>query len=140
MEDWIKEERSPSKGNDGHAEKVAKEKQWILNWCTKIQFRTIRSVCTFLSYYSWPNHVYSFRIVQPNITLISKAFRHQFIIPEFQDFAKEIEEIYWKCKDNTNGKVISNDQNSLIRLAYFHFLGGFLYSPTETNEPQLLGR
>ncbi|XP_066258951.1 glutaminase kidney isoform, mitochondrial isoform X2 [Euwallacea similis] len=44
-------------------------------------------------------------IVTPNIGLISRAFRRQFIIPEFQDFCKDIEEIYWKCKDNTNGKV-----------------------------------
>nr|CAI5866241.1 unnamed protein product [Callosobruchus analis] len=39
--------------------------------------------------------------------LISTAFRHQFIIPEFQEFSKEIEEIYWKCKDNDCGMVAS---------------------------------
>ncbi|XP_066158122.1 glutaminase liver isoform, mitochondrial isoform X2 [Euwallacea fornicatus] len=44
-------------------------------------------------------------IITPNIGLISRAFRRQFIIPEFHDFCKDIEEIYWKCKDNTNGKV-----------------------------------
>ncbi|XP_017769989.1 PREDICTED: glutaminase kidney isoform, mitochondrial isoform X2 [Nicrophorus vespilloides] len=46
-------------------------------------------------------------IVSQNIGIISRAFRHQFIIPEFQSFSKEIEEIYWKCKDNTDGKVAS---------------------------------
>ncbi|KAH1023318.1 glutaminase kidney isoform, mitochondrial isoform X1 [Dendroctonus ponderosae] len=46
-------------------------------------------------------------IIAPNIGLISRAFRRQFIIPEFQDFCKDIEEIYWKCKDNTKGKVAS---------------------------------
>ncbi|EFA11037.2 glutaminase kidney isoform, mitochondrial isoform X3 [Tribolium castaneum] len=46
-------------------------------------------------------------IVSPCIGLISRAFRHQFIIPEFQDFCKELEDIYWKCKENTNGKVAS---------------------------------
>ncbi|XP_050314003.1 glutaminase kidney isoform, mitochondrial isoform X1 [Anthonomus grandis grandis] len=46
-------------------------------------------------------------IIAPNIGLISRAFRRQFIIPEFQDFCKSIEEIYWRCKDNTNGKVAS---------------------------------
>lgn len=45
-------------------------------------------------------------IVSPNISLISRAFRHQFIIPEFQEFTKTIEEIYWKCKSNTNGNVL----------------------------------
>lgn len=44
-------------------------------------------------------------IVSQNIGIISRAFRNQFIIPEFQAFSKEIEEIYWKCKDNTNGNV-----------------------------------
>ncbi|XP_022914987.1 glutaminase kidney isoform, mitochondrial isoform X2 [Onthophagus taurus] len=44
-------------------------------------------------------------IVSQNIGLITRAFRHQFIIPDFQTFSKDIEEIYWKCKDNRNGKV-----------------------------------
>lgn len=47
------------------------------------------------------------RIVTPNMGLISRAFRRQFIIPEFQDFSKDVEEIYWKCKENTEGKVAS---------------------------------
>nr|XP_023025179.1 glutaminase liver isoform, mitochondrial [Leptinotarsa decemlineata] len=47
------------------------------------------------------------RIVQPNVGLLSYAFRHQFIIPEFETFSKDIEEIYWKCKENTNGTVAS---------------------------------
>jgi len=46
-------------------------------------------------------------IIHQNFGLISRAFRHQLIIPEFQEFCKEIEEIYWKCKDNTEGKVAS---------------------------------
>ncbi|XP_072402198.1 glutaminase liver isoform, mitochondrial-like [Diabrotica undecimpunctata] len=46
-------------------------------------------------------------IVQPNVGLLSYAFRHQFIIPEFQEFSKDIELIYWKCKENTNGTVAS---------------------------------
>ncbi|XP_063914832.1 glutaminase kidney isoform, mitochondrial-like isoform X1 [Zophobas morio] len=51
------------------------------------------------------NHNTLSSIVSPSIGLISRAFRHQFIIPDFQDFCKEIEEIYWKCKGNNNGKV-----------------------------------
>ncbi|CAH2007886.1 unnamed protein product [Acanthoscelides obtectus] len=47
------------------------------------------------------------RIISTNIGLIAAAFRHQFIIPEFQDFSKEIEEIYWKCKENDSGTVAS---------------------------------
>ncbi|XP_026473486.1 glutaminase liver isoform, mitochondrial-like isoform X2 [Ctenocephalides felis] len=44
-------------------------------------------------------------VVAPNIVLIARAFRHQFIIPDFQGFAKDLEEVYWKCKGNNDGKV-----------------------------------
>ncbi|XP_031624443.1 glutaminase liver isoform, mitochondrial isoform X2 [Contarinia nasturtii] len=44
-------------------------------------------------------------VIAPNIVLISKAFRHQFVVPDFLNFTKDIEDIYWKCKSNTDGKV-----------------------------------
>ncbi|XP_041765883.1 glutaminase liver isoform, mitochondrial isoform X1 [Anopheles merus] len=44
-------------------------------------------------------------VIAPNIVLIARAFRHQFVIPDFQGFTKDIEEIYWKCKSNADGKV-----------------------------------
>ncbi|XP_043527047.1 glutaminase liver isoform, mitochondrial isoform X4 [Frieseomelitta varia] len=47
------------------------------------------------------------RIVNPNIVLISRAFRHQFIIPDWSGFTKHIEDFYWKCKTNSEGKVAS---------------------------------
>ncbi|XP_011632819.1 glutaminase liver isoform, mitochondrial isoform X1 [Pogonomyrmex barbatus] len=47
------------------------------------------------------------RIINPNIVLISRAFRHQFIIPDWSGFTKHIEDFYWKCKTNTEGKVAS---------------------------------
>lgn len=46
-------------------------------------------------------------VIAPNIVLISRAFRHQFIVPDFANFTKEIEDIYWKCKSNADGKVAS---------------------------------
>lgn len=46
-----------------------------------------------------------FSVIAPNIVLISKAFRHQFVIPDFLGFTKDIEDIYWKCKSNSDGKV-----------------------------------
>ncbi|KAJ9586855.1 hypothetical protein L9F63_019537 [Diploptera punctata] len=46
-------------------------------------------------------------VVSPNVVLISRAFRNQFVIPDFQDFTKHIEDFYWKCKSNTEGKVAS---------------------------------
>lgn len=44
-------------------------------------------------------------VVAPNIVLIAKAFRHQFVIPDFLGFTKDIEDVYWKCKGNNDGKV-----------------------------------
>lgn len=41
----------------------------------------------------------------PNIVLLAKAFRHQFVVPDFIGFTKDIEEIYWNCKSNRDGKV-----------------------------------
>lgn len=46
-------------------------------------------------------------VISPNIVLITRAFRSQFIIPDFQDFVKDIEEMYWAAKSNTDGKVAS---------------------------------
>ncbi|KAL0273652.1 UNVERIFIED_CONTAM: hypothetical protein PYX00_006278 [Menopon gallinae] len=47
------------------------------------------------------------RVISPNIVLISRAFRHQFVIPDFQGFCKYIEDFYWKIKPCTEGKVAS---------------------------------
>ncbi|XP_034111628.1 glutaminase liver isoform, mitochondrial isoform X3 [Drosophila albomicans] len=44
-------------------------------------------------------------VVSPNIVLIAKAFRQQFVIPDFSSFTKDIEEIYCNCKSNTLGKL-----------------------------------
>ncbi|ESO83195.1 hypothetical protein LOTGIDRAFT_133855 [Lottia gigantea] len=47
------------------------------------------------------------KCVGDNIILISKAFHNNFIIPEFQTFCQSIDDLYWKVKSNTNGKVAS---------------------------------
>ncbi|KAG7310587.1 hypothetical protein JYU34_003380 [Plutella xylostella] len=46
-------------------------------------------------------------VILPNIVLITRAFRSQFVIPDFQDFIKDIEEMYWAAKSNGDGKVAS---------------------------------
>lgn len=45
------------------------------------------------------------RSIKKNIVLIEKALRGDFVIPEFSQFTKHIEEIYRKCKPNSGGKV-----------------------------------
>ncbi|CAH1772488.1 unnamed protein product [Owenia fusiformis] len=43
--------------------------------------------------------------VMDNMELIGRAFRNQFVIPEFQEFAGVIDSMYHKCLTNTEGKV-----------------------------------
>lgn len=43
-------------------------------------------------------------IVSENINLIEKSITRNFIIPDFQSFKKEIEEIYFEVKENKSGK------------------------------------
>lgn len=45
------------------------------------------------------------QVIRENIVLITRALRHQFVIPDFQDFVRYVEDFYWKCKVNTGGKV-----------------------------------
>lgn len=44
-------------------------------------------------------------VLKENIVIITRALRHQFVIPDFQDFTAYIEKFYWQCKQNQNGKV-----------------------------------
>jgi hypothetical protein len=47
----------------------------------------------------------NFRAIDPCISLVSRAFKRQFVLPEFHKFCKEIETIYENCKSNTDGNV-----------------------------------
>ncbi|XP_003747690.1 glutaminase liver isoform, mitochondrial [Galendromus occidentalis] len=44
-------------------------------------------------------------VLKENIVLITRALRHQFVIPDFQDFTAYVEKFYWRCKGNQNGNV-----------------------------------
>ena len=46
-----------------------------------------------------------FLLLQDNVSLINRALRGQFVLPEFQDFVAEIDDMYWKQKTNIRGKV-----------------------------------
>ena len=45
------------------------------------------------------------QLVRPNIVLIGRAMRGDFIIPDWAKFTNKLEEFYWKCKVNKAGKV-----------------------------------
>lgn len=44
-------------------------------------------------------------VIRHNIVLISRAMRGDFVIPDWCKFTNKLEEFYWKCKINKNGKV-----------------------------------
>lgn len=45
--------------------------------------------------------------VNSNINLLSRAFKGQFVVPEFGHFCKQITDIYEHCKSNVDGQVAS---------------------------------
>lgn len=50
----------------------------------------------------------TFRVaIAPALSLVSRAFRHQLVIPDFEAFAKDIDDLYWRCKENDSGKPAS---------------------------------
>ena len=49
---------------------------------------------------------FNFRSIQKNIVLIENALRGHLVVPEFSQLTKPIEEIYNKCKENKDGKVM----------------------------------
>ncbi|XP_037796947.1 glutaminase liver isoform, mitochondrial-like [Penaeus monodon] len=50
------------------------------------------------------------KVIQDNIVLISRALRHQFVIPEWLDFISHIEEFYWSVKGLTGGKIYNQSK------------------------------
>jgi len=69
--------------------------------------KTIRKK-TFSSLYGIDNIKLDFpqfsRVIKQSTVLISKAFKGQFVVPEFTAFTEDIVEIYEKCLSNTSGK------------------------------------
>jgi len=69
--------------------------------------KTIRKK-TFSSLYGIDNIKLDFnqftRVIKQSTVLISKAFKGQFVVPEFTEFTEDIVEIYEKCLSNTSGK------------------------------------
>ncbi len=55
-------------------------------------------------------------VFEENLILFSRAFKDDFVIPDFPEFCKYIEEFYWKCKATTRGKVA----NYIPQLAKFN--------------------
>ena len=43
--------------------------------------------------------------IKDNIVLIRRAFTADFVLPEFSKFCSVIDDVYWMCRTNTNGKV-----------------------------------
>uniref|UniRef100_A0A3Q1K350 glutaminase n=1 Tax=Anabas testudineus TaxID=64144 RepID=A0A3Q1K350_ANATE len=60
-----------------------------------------------LQLYSWHlfNRVSSFRCIGNNIMLLTKAFRKKFIIPDFEEFAQQINKMYDSAQRQEGGQV-----------------------------------
>ncbi|XP_042868705.1 glutaminase kidney isoform, mitochondrial-like [Penaeus japonicus] len=58
----------------------------------------------------WLNRQQFKKVIQDNIVLISRALRHQFVIPEWHDFISYIEEFYWSVKGLTGGKIYNQSK------------------------------
>ena len=53
------------------------------------------------------NQKHIYRVVGDNIGLLLKAFKNQCVIPEFEPFCKQVEDIYNRCKNNNGGELAS---------------------------------
>ena len=62
----------------------------------------------------------NFRSIQENIMLIEGALHGDFVIPEFGQFTKHLQEIYHHCKENAEGKVGMNDLMKIKMHSYYH--------------------
>lgn len=49
--------------------------------------------------------------MRDDFSLLSRAFKNQFIIPEFEYFCDKIENIYYRCKENEQGQVVTLDSS-----------------------------
>jgi len=69
--------------------------------------KTIRQK-TFASLYGIDNIKLDFtqftKVIKQSTVLISKAFKGQFVVPEFTAFTQDIVDVYEKCLSNTSGK------------------------------------
>ena len=50
--------------------------------------------------------------------MTGEIFKNNLVVPEFMEFANNIEEIFEKCRSNTSGKVSSSDLLALRHLQY----------------------
>ena len=53
----------------------------------------------------------NFRAIKENIVLVETALLGELVIPEFGQFTKHITNLYHKCKESTDGKVIIQHRN-----------------------------
>ena len=84
-------------------------------------------------------------VITENIVLISRAFRRQLVIPQFEEFTDTIAKFYSTCKNIEGGQVRSRHVDFMNDAVYnksfnLHLTGSLLYSSAGAHEPKLLGR
>ena len=77
----------------------------IGNWYLKTQNRKSVKMLIILLFCSITGRSEFKELIYENIVLISKALRHQFIIPDFLGFTKRLDEFYNNASKFNEGKV-----------------------------------
>ena len=76
-----------------------------------LNFKAALPVSRFITKLIWICPIFVFfvvfyRAINENIVLMSRAFRRQFVIPEFEEFTDKIDKFYYTCKaQEDSGKV-----------------------------------
>ena len=86
----------------------------IGNWYLKTQNRKSVKNANYLTYFCSITGRSEFKeLIYENIVLISKALRHQFIIPDFLGFTKRLDEFYNNASKFNEGKVADYIMSSI---------------------------
>ena len=64
---------------------------------------------------------FNFSLIKENIVLIRRAFTADFVIPDFSKLCETVDDIYWRCRTNTDGKVTTVISTSFIKTCMKQF-------------------
>ena len=73
--------------------------------CVFVNQNRNKILCVTHFRYDCPLFLGHYRCVSDNIVVISKIFKNEMVIPEFEEFTEHIREIYESCKSNDRGAV-----------------------------------
>ena len=69
------------------------------------------------------------KVVDENIVILSKVIKKDLVIPQFNEFCQDIEDMYIKCKQNQDGQVASYSKYVVVQV-YLDIRGQILQTTT----------